>query len=185
MSQWQRYLRRRLVKDFAKEDDGAAAVEFALVSIIFFSVVFAIIEIGMLVFANAVLENGLQEAARMVRTGQVQLSEDGEADLKAKLCNSVKVLMSCEDDRLILDVRSFANFEGATAPPPIEDGELADDFQITPGNAGDVVLIRAFYLWDMQLPFLGPILADLPDNQRLLMATSAFRNEPFGAILNE
>ena len=183
MTQWQKYLRSRLVKDFSDSEDGSAAAEFAMVSIFFFSLVFGIIEIGTLIFANAVLENGLQETARMVRTGQVQLSETGEDDLKEKLCDSVKVLMSCDDDRLILDVRAFPSFDGASAPEPIVDGELEDDFQITPGNAGDVVLIRAFYLWDMQLPFLGPVLANLPDNQRLLTASSAFRNEPFGAIL--
>ena len=185
MTQWQKYVRSRLVRNFAKQEDGTAAVEFSLIAILFFSVIFAIIEVGMLIFASAILENGLQDAARMVRTGQVQLSESGEDDLRNRLCQSVDVLMSCDESRLILDVRSFDDFDGATAPPPVVDGELADDFQITPGNAGDVVLIRAFYLWDTMLPFFGPILANLPDNQRLLSATTAFRNEPFGAILEE
>ena len=47
------------------------------------------------------------------------------------------------------------------------------------GYDGDIVVVRLYYQWPVYLSLLGFNLADISDNKRLLVATAAFRNEPF------
>ena len=46
--------------------------------------------------------------------------------------------------------------------------------------ANDIVVVRAFYEWELMTPILSAPLANLSGNRRLLQATVVFRNEPFG-----
>jgi hypothetical protein len=58
----------------------------------------------------------------------------------------------------------------------------------TPGVGGDIVIVRAFYEWDLlaKLPIM-PVgnnhidtrLSNMPNGDRVLIATAVFRNEPF------
>jgi hypothetical protein len=44
------------------------------------------------------------------------------------------------------------------------------------------VLVRVFYQYKTWLPFVGSVLANLPNGNRLLSASAAFRNEPFKGV---
>ena len=79
--------------------------------------------------------------------------------------------------------------EAATLTNPLDSsGNLKTGFSYAPGVGGDVVIVRAFYEWDLlaKLPIM-PIwnnqvdtrLSNMPNGNRLLIATVAFRNEPF------
>lgn len=52
---------RRLLRDTG----GAAVLEFAIIAPVFFAVIFAIAQLGMLFFANAGLGNAVAEGARL------------------------------------------------------------------------------------------------------------------------
>ena len=45
-----------------------------------------------------------------------------------------------------------------------------------PGGPGDIVVVRLFYQW----PIYVSLLQNMSGSKRLLIATAAFRNEPFG-----
>jgi hypothetical protein len=80
---------------------------------------------------------------------------------------------------LKLDVQRFDDFTGINLSDPLTpQGELRDDFGFDPGNGGDVVVVRAFYEWNLIAKFPGG-LGNMPSGGRLLVATAAFRNEPF------
>ena len=57
-----------LIGRFRKKQDGAAAVEFALVALPFFGLMFGIIELAIFFFSTRYLEDGLFEASRKVLT---------------------------------------------------------------------------------------------------------------------
>ncbi|MHA1524338.1 MAG: TadE/TadG family type IV pilus assembly protein, partial [Alphaproteobacteria bacterium] len=59
----------RFVRRFGKNRDGVAAVEFAIVAAPFFAILFAIFETAFVFYADLMLDTGLAQAARMVRTG--------------------------------------------------------------------------------------------------------------------
>lgn len=173
------------LKRFLKREDGASAVEFALVSFPFTAFLIAMIESGILYFAQLTLDNAVIDVARLVRTGQVQENGVDAIAFRAEICDRISALMNC-DARLQVDVRTFANFNGVAVPDPVDaDGNWNAPFNFDPGAAGDIVLVRVFYKWSSMTGMMTPSLENLPDGTHILTAGAAFRNEPFGQIVAE
>jgi Flp pilus assembly protein TadG len=161
---------------------GTAALEFAIVALPFFSLLMAIFETTAVFFANGTLENAVIDSARQIRTGQVQSANMTQADFKNLVCSKITALLAC-DTNLIVDVRSFQNFQQVTFPPPLDAN---GNFQVTPtfspGAQGNIVLVRVFYTWHLFTPLIGATLANMPGNIHLISSATAFRNEPFGTV---
>lgn len=173
---WQKKL-----QDFADDKRGVAAVEFAMVAIPFFFLIFGLLEVCVIFIMSSILEHGANEAARSIKTGQFQESGLGVTQFKASVCAELFDLMTC-DEKLNLDVQTFASFAGTADPSPIDaaTGDLdTDSFGFNAGNSDEIVVIRVFYEWDLIIPVMSAPLANMSDNRRLLQATIAFRNEPF------
>ncbi len=49
----------------------------------------------------------------------------------------------------------------------------------SPGASGDIVVVRLFYEWPIFVTGLGYKLSNLASDKRLLVATAAFKNEPY------
>lgn len=165
-------------RPFRRAEGGSVAVEFALLAIPFFTLIFAILETAIVYFASASLEGSLNDAARRIRTGELQTAGSGAAVMKAAICADAALLSNCAND-LKLDVRSFSSWASVTVPAPLDaNGNLVLTQQFQPGNASDIVIVRAFFQWKI----LSPIsygLNNMSGNNRLLGATVAFRNEPY------
>jgi hypothetical protein len=58
-------------------------------------------------------------------------------------------------------------------------GHFVDSVQYQPGGPSDIVVVRLFYQWPVYLSFLGFTMQNMAGGKRLLVATAAFRNEPF------
>lgn len=170
--------RRGFIQRLRRDENGVTAIEFAIVAGPFFALMMALIEVSFVFFANFTLENAVDQASRLIRTGQAQEQGFDEAQFKASICQRVTGLSNCTSD-LKVDVQRFENFGGVNLDDPFtEQGELRDDFGFDPGNGGDVVIVRAFYEWSFTANFPG-YLSNMPSGNRLLVATAAFRNEPF------
>jgi Flp pilus assembly protein TadG len=164
---------------FRRAKSGATAVEFSLVALPFFLLLFAIFDVSLIFFASTTLENGIMAAARQIRTGQAQAANMTAQEFRALVCDQVSMLLSC-DQRLGLDVRKFNNFGSVVLPAALDDdGNLVGNLAFDPGNAGDVVVVRAFYTWPMMTPTGGTHFTNMSGGHRLLEASLAFRNEPF------
>ena len=174
---WQKRL-----EAFASDKRGIAAVEFALIAVPFFFLIFGLLEVCVIFIMTSVLEHGASEASRVIRTGQFQALGGGELAFKNAVCDELFELMSCED-RLSIDVKTFSDFASTGNPTPIDPDTLDFDdsgFDFSPGAQNEIVVIRVFYEWDLIIPLMSKPLANLSGNRRLLQATVAFRNEPFG-----
>src|ERR1700712_2889197 len=75
-----------ILRRFRRNHRGSAAVEFALVAPIFFGLLFAIIELAMVFFAGQVLETATQDSARLIMTGQAQMSAFTQTQFKNLVC---------------------------------------------------------------------------------------------------
>jgi Flp pilus assembly protein TadG len=158
---------QRLYRDQA----GASLVEFSLIALPFFILLYGTFEIGFVYWANQELEHAATYGARLVRTGQVQSGGLSQAQLTAQICGQTAVLTGCTT-KLRLDVRSAKTLAELTAPVPLNgSGALKDaaEFSFDPGAANDVVLVTTFYNWP---PLISP-------SGYLLRAGLAVRNEPF------
>ncbi|MCB1507795.1 MAG: pilus assembly protein [Hyphomicrobiaceae bacterium] len=171
---------RRWLRPFRSGEDGATAVEFGLIAIPFFSLKLAIIETALMFWAGQLLEGGVSEAARQIRTGIVQTRGLGPGDFRTMVCNEISNLFDC-GSRLGIEVRTYTSFDDAdlNRPPVDGAGNLTGPFRYDPGGPEEIVVVRAFYLWPLYVNFMAIDAADVAGHQRLLSATMAFRNEPF------
>lgn len=169
----------RVIKRFVRKDDGATTVEFAIVAVPFLGLLFAIIETAIIFYAGQVLETATADSARLIMTGQAQTQGFDQTAFKNEVCNRIFGLFNCASG-IFVDVKSYANFASINLTNPVDaNGNLVNNFTYTPGNPGDIVVVRLIYQWPVLVPLLGLNLADMAGNKRLLIATAAFRNEPY------
>lgn len=174
----QRKTVRRFVR-FARNRRGATAVEFALIALPFFVLMMAIIETFLLFFASQTIETATNRGARLIRTGQAQDAGLTATEFKSEICGAMRGLFNCEDN-LFVDVRTYQFFDDVDMGKPIdEDGNLVQNYLYEPGDAGEVVVVRAFYEWPIHTNVLRLGLVSLSNGRHLIAAATAFRNEPF------
>jgi Flp pilus assembly protein TadG len=176
--------RRRILRRAATRK-GSAAIEFALLAPILFVLIMGIIEIGIMFLAQFVLQNAVDEAARLIRTGQAAGANMSETQFRQYVCDRVSSLMAC-DANLQIDVEtpsalSVSAYASALKPDGTLDSNL-DNYAI--GDVCSVVLVRAFYTWNVATPLLTPFMVNMAGNKHLLSAAAAFRNEPYSTSVS-
>lgn len=171
--------RGAFIKRFRRNDEGVAAVEFAFVAGPFLFLLFAIIEVALVFFAGQVLETATSSASRLILTGQAQQQNFNQTAFKNEICKQTNVLMNCNG--IGVDVRTYTNFSSASQSRPTDASGAVNygSMSFAPGAGGDIVVVRVVYEWPVLMPSFGLQVGDLPNGKRLLMATAAFRNEPF------
>lgn len=159
------------------DESGATAVEFALVAPLFFAIVYAILELGVMMLAGLLLEDAAADAARVLRTGQVQASGDPLVAFRTEVCRDLLGMIDCAS--LGTDVRSFPSFSAVSLPPVTFDADgNPTNLQFAPGAAREIMTIRLVYRWDFALPFMARLYGG-EDGSRLLMTTTVVKGEPW------
>ncbi|MCB1555718.1 MAG: pilus assembly protein [Alphaproteobacteria bacterium] len=160
-----------------KRHDGATAIEFAFLAIPFFLIIIGTIELSLMAASAYVLQGAVSDAARLVRTGQIQQAQaDPEGMFFEALCDHASVLLNC--DNLQYSVEPLDSFANAAQPDIDEDGNLQDAV-FNPGGSKEVVLIRAAYRYSLMTPVIGSIFSDYSGNIRLLLSTIVLETEPY------
>ncbi len=181
-----KHLRKRRSKQGKR---GAAAVEFAMIATPFVFMLFGIFETMMIFFVQTTLEAAISEEARKIRTGQAQslAAPITKTQFKDNVCARLMGLGDCST-RLFVQVQNQP--VSGTLPNPWDDGTL------TPGSAADepyettaanaIVVVRGYYVWPLITPGISNAMTNFADGggtlgnyNRIIAATSAFRNEPF------
>ena len=175
MTKLDQFLRR-----FGRARDGATAVEFALIAIPFATLLFAFIELGLVFLVQTTLDNATEDAARQIRTGEMQVAKGDATSFKTAVCDEVSWFGAGCSGNLKVDVRVFTSFTNQTPTNLVKNGSFDDSsVEFTPGCGGDIVLVRTFYQWPLLTPLLSSALVNLSGNKRLISSTVTFRNEPF------
>jgi Flp pilus assembly protein TadG len=162
-----------------RREDGSAAIEFAVVATPFLALLFAIMETALMFLANQTLETAAQNSSRLILTGQAQNQGYSMASFQQAVCGSLASFFNCNN--VLIDVRTAANFSSANTSLPVQNGQLQNNFTYSPGNPGDIVVVRLMYKWPVFVSLLGlsSALSNMSGNNNLLMASAAFRNEPY------
>lgn len=176
------FFARTMIRRFQRNRRGSAAVEFALVAPVFFALLFAIIETSIMFFATEVLETITQNSARQILTGQAQSANyPNAASFKsAVVCPQIPAIFNCNN--ISVDVKNYSTFGNAdiNISSQIVGGNFdTSTLSYSPGNSCDIVVARLFYQWPLFVTGLGYNISNLSGHQRLLVATAAFRNEPY------
>jgi hypothetical protein len=182
------------VAKWCKRQDGAAAIEFSMLAVPFFFIVIAIIELSLLFAAQAIFQDGVFSAARLIRTGQLQTDESGgdPRDLfRAALCAQEMAIIDCND--IDFTVQTLDNFtQEGTSPAMDGSGRMAttdadgdgnpDPLPFDAGGISSVVRIDATYLYPFLTFGLGRFFSDYPGEHKLLTSTVIMQVEPYGVV---
>ncbi len=188
----------RSVRAFLRDENAATAVEFALVSVPFLGLLFAIFETAFVFFTTQSVEAATAEAARKIMTGQAQSNSavsSAEQFKSAYLCPTTgRILPGYIDcNTIVVDVRKAATWSSAT---------LSSNFftetthQYCTGNTSEIVVLRVGYPMPVYLSVLAMNSIALGGTttvtsgqtnvggsmKHLIVATSVFRNEPFPGV---
>lgn len=165
------------IQSFKQDAKGVVAVEFALVGLPFFLLIFAILEISLVFMAEINLTHATTDTARKLRTGQPGLETLNK--FKEDICSNVIFIPDCLS-KIKVEVRTYPDFASIdTSILLTEEGSLNDEnFLFNSVPAGTIATVRTFIEWDLfaKIPDLG--LGNLPNNNRLVQGFAAFRSEP-------
>jgi len=173
--------RRRRWRAFVADRTGATAVEFSLIAAPFLALVVALIQTFLVFFAQQLLEQVVIQSSRSILTGQAQGQNLTQSQFAQLVCSNVAILFDCNN--LMIDVQVAGSWTSANAGAPSltfnGSGGVTNTWQFNPGNQGDIVVVRVMYQWPVFLGPLGFNLANLSNGNRLIMASTAFKNEAF------
>jgi Flp pilus assembly protein TadG len=160
---------RSLVRLGAAEE-GASAVEFALIAPAFIALLVAIFQVGVFLFAQQSLQNAAMEAGRQLMTGQAKT--DTQAQFKNRICPAFlpSILFNCNS--LTVVVQSYTSFTGANTA-------CNQSATYSPGTPGQVVVVQLVYPWSVVTGPLGFALSYLPNGAATMCGVTAFRVEPY------
>ena len=192
----------RLLRQLKTNESGAAAIEFAVVSGVFFMLMFGVIEYGMITLTKIAIESATNQVGRSASLGSVAPGcADRVCTIRAIVAEKTASLV---DPRSVI-VSSTVVSSPTTATPPIADiclenpntpypptgscnvfqnndgiagyqqrGSLSTG---TIGGAGEVVEVRITYLW----PVLFPLFKSSFGTNGVLTISSStvVKNEPF------
>lgn len=193
-------IRRRSIKGlfrrFLARRDGATAIEFTLLSLPFFMIVFASLETFVAFSAEQVLASANDTMARKIRTGEItfnlgKTTDMSQAQFRKAFCDEIAILMPCSPtelatpDKLFIDVRSFPKFTDIPKAIPLTGASLdTAAFKFSPGGKKSINIIRAYYRWDIVTDLVRPYVSNIKtaggsQQNYLMVATAVVQNEDY------
>ena len=109
---------RRIARGIARlgaAEEGASAVEFALIAPAFIAILIAFFQVAVFLFAQQALQNAASEAGRTLMTGQA--ANDTQAQFKTNICNNYLPTILFKCNSLIVIVQSGTG--ASTTLPPL------------------------------------------------------------------
>lgn len=109
------------------KDEGVSVTEFALVAPFFIILLFAAIQIGLLMVVQNALEAAAREAARYAITGQTETGISREAAIKSKVLSTLDIYSG----GMIKPVNVIINVKAYPDLPSLEEGRtpVSTEFQ--------------------------------------------------------
>lgn len=171
---------QRKKRSFVSSEEGATAVEFALLALPFFALIGAILETALVFLASQIMDAAVDISVREIRTGQAQSASYDADDFRELICDHLYGLFDCS--ALKISVTTETDFASAALSEPIDedDGEWTLEENYQPGVGSSIEKVEVYYKWKTRLDFGGFNLATTPDGYRLFGSVRVFRNEPFG-----
>lgn len=166
---------------FGRDRQGSAAVEFGIVAIPFFMLLFAIIEVALQFFVSQILDTATSSAARLIRTGEAYAASMTQSQFQAEVCEKMLNLVDCAS-KLSVDAQKYSQFSDYTLSSPLDsDGNFISPPPFTTGQANtkQIIVVRAFYAWPIYFNLLPHTSVRTASGRELLSAVVAFRTESF------
>jgi Flp pilus assembly protein TadG len=188
----------RIFGHIAGDARGAIAVEFAFIAPMFLLLLLVILELGLTLITQSVLDGARRDAARLIRTGQVQSQTSPITTFQTLLCSRMSTLMTVAncDSNVIFEVQTFTSFGSVSFTPRTLNNNQTGSGTLcnfTPGTGSQIVAVRSTYTRSFIVPWVGACLSggtcwtgpgtaggsNPGTGGIILTSTVIFRNEPF------
>ncbi|MEL6365330.1 MAG: TadE/TadG family type IV pilus assembly protein [Pseudomonadota bacterium] len=182
------FIKRRAARSgplgrFARNKTGSAALEFAFVAPVFFTLAFSIIEGAWQFTRISLIENAASDIYRMIYTGQVSDGDITQSTLESAFCDKIEAVTDCGGDIAIevTQINSFTDLPSSSATCKDKDDESSNDAGYNFTSGDEIVYVRFCVTVDILTPGLGlGLMLPKTDNDKYQIITQmVFRNEPF------
>lgn len=175
---------RGKLQSLHKDCRGATALEFALVGPVFLLFVLFLLQLGLLVFYQEVLDYAAHSAARQIQVGSAQGKAATSADFVRSVVCPLLTAMSCND--IMVDVTRVNDFYASaqyTVTIPLDQygnpAPYALPFCVSGPN--QMMLMRVIYMAPAALTPFFPATSWSRSNAVPVVSTAAFVTEAFPA----
>ncbi len=126
------------------------------------------------------LDNAARDAARQIRTGQVQVAASPTTSFSTLVCNDVSWLIPCAS--IIYQSQAFWQWSEAqtgmsSSLTRNSDGSL-DSSGFDAGSPGEIVIVTVTYNYAFLTPWMAQLIGG-GYGAALLTSTVVFQNEPY------
>jgi Flp pilus assembly protein TadG len=168
----------RRTRRFIQDKSGAAALEFAMVSLPFLAMIICIIEVGVDFLFFSQIDYATHKAAQEIRSGSVQMQNLTATQFKTNVICPKLTGLTCSSLQVNVGVvrNTYEWSANWTWWPNTVNPATA---KWCPGGAADTILIQLAY----PVPLASMIWAGAASNAngvRYYLSAAAFRNDPFG-----
>jgi Flp pilus assembly protein TadG len=179
------------------DDSGATFIEFAIVGPPLLLLMLTILDLGIMLTTQSLLDGAARDAARLIRTGQVQSQGNAKTTFQNLLCSDMSPVMSvatCQSD-VLFEVQVFSDFGSVsfTLCTQDTDSSQAGYCAFNAGIANQIVGVQVTYNRSFIVPWVGACLSggscwfglgttngsNPGTNSVPLVSTAIFQNEPF------
>jgi Flp pilus assembly protein TadG len=154
---------------------GSAALQFALAAPVFLLLLCAVIENGIVLFTQSLLDDAARDGARLIQTGQVQQAGGGPSTFTTQICTEVGSYIPCSS--LQYNVQSASTFASLNVTVTANSSGNMTTTGFDAGNPGDNMAVQVGYNRPYLVPWLGNAIGST--HSTLLVSTVIFQNEPF------
>ena len=172
---------RLRARRMADDRRGATVVEFAILALPFFLLVFAVIETTVSFTAEQVMANATDRLSRQIRTGQIVPATTDQATFRELICDELEVFVADDCPHLHFDLQNYPRFADVPTAVPFSGPGVIDTsgFRYDPGGAGSINNLRIIYEWPVMTDLMKSRMAGLEGGRTLLYSTTTWQNEPF------
>jgi Flp pilus assembly protein TadG len=189
---------RRLLTDAR----GAVLVEFGIVAVPFFALIFSTLLSALIMFAQQALDTTAEAVAREIMTGQVQkgsvkvidpvtgnpVNIDSNAKLKTRVCDQLKAngvgFLTCGN--VMVSLKKLATFSAADYNPvTLNFNPTTGAVTNAPGTFDtigqeEIGLVTVYYRWPKLMgPLLGFTTGNQSNGERLMVSNAIFKTETY------
>ncbi|HZT89739.1 MAG TPA: TadE/TadG family type IV pilus assembly protein [Stellaceae bacterium] len=181
-----------------RDQRAAVALEMAFVTPPFLLILLSILDMGLMLATQSLMDGAAQDAARLIRTGQVYAAGNSISTFQNQLCSDMGPMMStstCQSS-LIFDVQTFGTYGAVAFPACVRNANQAGGgtaCNFTPGIGRQIVGVQITYAYPFIIPWVGACLSggscwagygttnggSTGTGTATLVSTVVFQNEPF------
>lgn len=156
-----------------RDNKGQVIVEFALVGLLLFILIFGLIDLAFMFYVNLTMQHAVRQGTRYAVTGQSDLGTDRRSALITKIqeCSNGLYDKNLNDPKepqisvIHADQVNFTNFSGTRTASTAN-----------PGNPNDIIVVSLTYKRKFLTPMWTPFF---PNGEYTFTVKSTMKNESF------